>query len=710
MGSMKQTSSDRRKFFVSGVCCAAEEAQVRKRLDSLIGDESYTFNSITCELSLPASVDEYKVAKHLRGAGFVTRRKEDLQEEATFWQRHTDAITTVAATILAGLGLVLEQLDGSGTVSNSLLLVAIMVGGWKVFIKAFKAAKSFSLDMNFLMTIAVLGAILIGKWGEGAAVIVLFALSLALESYSASRTRRAIQSLMKLSPSQASVFRDGKEKIVPAKEISPGETIIVRPGECVALDGIVIDGSSSVNQSPITGEAIPVAKDMGATVFAGSINERGLLRVEVSRHYDDTTLARIIHLVENAQLKRAPVQTFVDKFARIYTPMVLGIAILVAIVPPLLYQGPFVEWFYRALVLLVIACPCALVISTPITIVSAITNAARHGILIKGGKHIESLSSLEAIAFDKTGTLTEGKSKITDVVPLNSFPRERIIELLAAIENRSEHHLASAVLEEAERHSISYAHIRVDDFEAIPGLGVRATIAGEDYYLGNHQLCEDRNYCSPIVEQTLEDLSRDGKTAVVLGREKEAIAIMAIRDRTRQQSRNVINTLRDIGIRHMVMLSGDHEEAAKQLAQEVGIKEYTAGLLPERKVDAVEDLKVRYGNVAMVGDGINDVPALAASSAGIAMGGNGTDAALETADVVLMSDDLSRLPLLLRLCRKAMSIIKQNIAIALLLKLIFLILSISGFATLWMAVLADDGAALVVILNGLRALSMKEYT
>ena len=707
---MKQTSIKRERFFVAGVCCATEEAQVRKRLDTLIGPESYNFNSVTCELSIHVDVDEHNVIKHLREAGFIARRKSELQEEVTFWQRHKDTITTVAATIFAALGLALEQLDGSVVASKSLLLVAIILGGWKVFIKGFKAAKSLSLDMNFLMSIAVIGAILIGRWGEGAAVIVLFALSLALESYSASRTRRAIQSLMNLSPNQASVLKDGKEVIVPAREISPGDTIIVRPGERVALDGIVVDGSSSVNQSPITGESIPVPKKIGATVFAGSINERGLLRVKVSRDYEDTTLARIIHLVENAQRKRAPVQTLVDKFARVYTPVVLGIAILISIVPPLVYQEQFVEWFYRALVLLVIACPCALVISTPVTIVSAITNAARHGILIKGGKHIETLSALKAIAFDKTGTLTEGKPKITDIVPLNSFPRERIIQLLAAIENRSEHHLASAVLEEADCHSISYAHIHVDDFEAIPGLGVKARIANENYYLGNHRLCEDRNYCSPVVEQTLEAFSREGKTVVIFGREKEAIAIIAIRDRTRQHSKNAINTLRDLGIRHIVMLSGDHEEAAKSLAQEIGIKEYTAGLLPEQKVNAVEDLKAQYGNVAMVGDGINDAPALAASSAGIAMGGNGTDAALETADIVLMSDDLSRLSPLLRLSRKAMSIIKQNITIALSLKLIFLVLSISGVATLWMAVLADDGAALVVILNGLRVLSMKEFT
>jgi Cd2+/Zn2+-exporting ATPase len=540
-------------------------------------------------------------------------------------------------------------------------------------------------------------------------VIVLFSLSLMFESYSSSRSRRAIQSLMTLSPDHASLLSGGAEKLVPARDVSVGDTIVVRPGERIALDGTVVQGSSFVDQSPITGESTRVAKEVGAAVFAGSISERGSIQVRVTRRFEDTTLARIIHLVEEAQLKRAPVQTFVEMFARVYTPIVLGTAVLVAVLPPLLFHAAFIDWLYRALVLLVIACPCALVISTPVAIVSAITHAARSGVLIKGGMHIETLSKVRAVAFDKTGTMTEGKPKVTDIIPLDSLAKEEILRLAAALEHRSEHHLATAVLAEAARLSLRYSDVTVEAFEAIPGMGVSATIAGTTYHLGNHELCEQRGFCSPAVEETLERLSHEGKTAIVLGRNREALAVLAIRDVARHDSTQAIKRLKALGIQHTVLLSGDENATAQRLAHEVGIDCCDAGLLPEQKVAAVEKLKERYGTVAMVGDGVNDAPALAAASVGIAMGVSGTDAALETADVVLMADDLTKLPGIVALSRKTLSIIRQNIAIALSLKLVFLILSVAGFSTLWMAVLADDGAALAVIFNGLRLLSLNTH-
>jgi Cd2+/Zn2+-exporting ATPase len=512
---------------------------------------------------------------------------------------------------------------------------------------------------------------------------------------------------MEAAPSETTVIRNGEEITVPSREVGPNEITVIRPGERIALDGIVTEGYSTVIQAAITGESTPMHAVPGSQVYAGSLNERGSLRIRVTNVFEDTILSRIIHLVEEAQQKRAPVQTFVERFARVYTPAVFTLAFLIAVVPPLLLQLSFEEWFYRGLVLLVIACPCALVISTPVTIVSAITHAARRGVLIKGGLHLEMVSKLRSLAFDKTGTLTKGKPNVTDVVPLNSFSREKTLQFAAALEYHSEHHLATAILTEAEKLSIPYETIRVENFESIPGMGIQATIDGRRYYLGNHRFCEERGYCSPTVEQQLEVFAREGKTGVVLGIEHEPIALIALSDTARTEGRATIASLRQSGIEHLVLLSGDNEAAARSLATDVGLTEWAAAQLPEQKLEAVENLKRRYGVVGMVGDGVNDAPALAAASVGIAMGVSGTDAALESADVVLMSDDIAKIPLVVSLSRRAMAIVKQNIALALLTKGLFLALSISGNATLWMAVLADDGAALAVILNGLRLLAFR---
>lgn len=697
----------KKTYIVSGICCAAEEAIVRKRLDALIGMDRYVFNPITNELFLHEDVDDGKVTGHLRDAGFGMRSRHELISNEPFWHRHADAAITGAAAVLAAMGIVLEHLETSPLAWHAVLLSAIIMGGWRIFQKAYRSARSLTLDMNFLMSLAVIGALFIDKWSEAAAVIVLFALSLMLESYSASRTRRAVQALIALSPDQASVMKDGKETLVSAKDVVPGDELVIRPGERVPLDGIVIGGSSSVNESLITGESMPVAKTVGASVFAGSMNERGSLRVQVTRRSEDTTLARIARLVQEAQQKRAPIQGFVDRFASIYTPVVVGIAVLIAVVPPLVLAGTFSEWLYRALVLLVIACPCALVISMPVTIISAVANAARRGMLIKGGKYIEAMSKVRAIAFDKTGTLTQGKPSVTDIISLNSFSRDEILRLVAAIEHRSEHHLASAILAEAERNNIQHDNLIVEDFESIPGMGVKARVGGTMYYLGNHRMYQEATQRSPFVERTLESLVREGKIAVVIGTEREALGIIAMRDTIRHQSREVVNRLRRLGIEHLLILSGDHEATAQLIAAEVGVDQSSAGLLPEEKVKIVGDLHARYGFVAMVGDGVNDAPALASSSVGIAMGISGSDATLETADVVLMSDDLSKLPDLFSLSKKTMQIIMQNVVLALSLKLVFLTLGVLGIATLWMAVLADDGATLIVILNGLRALTYR---
>ena len=696
-----------KKYVVSGVCCSTEEGVLRKCLDTSLGPGAYTFNLATSELAVQENLDGERVVHHVREAGFTARPVEGGPRREGFWERHRQGVIAGISALLLLAALALEKIGNMEATARFLLLASMLIGGWDIFRRALKALRNRVLDMNFLMAVAVTGAVLIGKWEEGAAVIVLFALSLMLESYSLMRTRRAVRSLMDFSPEMADVIRDGMEVAVPARGVTPGELLMIRPGQRIPLDGLVETGMSGVVETMITGESTPVEKVPGSLVYAGSINDRGTLTVRVTRIFEDTTLARIVNLIEQAQQQRAPVQSFVDRFAAIYTPAVLAIALAVAVVPPLVLGQPFIDWLYRALVMLVIACPCALVISTPVTIVSALTNAARRGMLIKGGKHLETLSTVRSIAFDKTGTLTEGKPRVTDIIPLNSLSREELLEIVAAIEHRSEHHLASAVLEEAARAGVDFTRQILEEFRAIPGKGVMARIGGKIYYLGNRRLCEDLEFCNAHVRERLEQLAREGKTTIVLGKDHEALCIVAVRDTARHTSRDMVSDLRRLGVSHMVMLSGDHATAVGQLAGEVGIEHQGAEMLPEEKMNAIRDLRGRYGSVAMVGDGINDAPALAAASVGIAMGSNGTDTVLETADVVLMRDDLSMLPLLLRLSRKTMAVVRQNIAFALAVKLIFLVLSVAGVATLWMAVLADDGAALLVILNGLRLLSFK---
>jgi Cd2+/Zn2+-exporting ATPase len=609
--------------------------------------------------------------------------------------------------VLLVAGMIIQAV---GAVAAPLFLGAIIVGGWKIFWKALIALRNRSLDMNVLMSVAVVGAAAIGKWNEGGAVVVLFSFALMLENYSTLRTRRAVQSLLALSPQRASVVRGEVEEEVDAERVAPGDIVVVRPGEKIPLDGIVKEGSSSVNESMITGESTPATKAPGSAVYGGSLNERGNLRVRVTRQYTDTVLAQITHLIEKAQHERAPVQNFIDRFARVYTPAVFVFAIVIGTAPPLVFMQPMSGWIYRALVLLVIACPCALVISTPITLVSALTNAARRGILIKGGRHLEAISHVKAVAFDKTGTLTQGRPRLMDLIPLNSMSRKEVLRIIAAMEYHSEHHLATAILEEAIREGVDHASIQVSGFEALPGRGLSAVIGGRRFFLGNERLAEEHSYGGPGAVAQVHAYRDVGATAMILGCEGEPIAVVVVRDAARKHSYDTITRLKKSGVEHIRLLSGDHEKAVGALAGELSIEHANAQLLPAEKVDAVTQIKQQYGSVAMIGDGINDAPALAASTVGIAMGVAGTDVALETADVILMSDEISKLPYLFALSKATMRTIRQNIALALGIKSVFLVLSLVGASTLWLALLADDGAALAVILNGLRILSFKDAT
>ena len=695
--------SEETRFVVSGVCCATEETVLRKALDGAIGREAYEFNALTSELRVLTPAAAQEVLHQVRKAGFDGRRKDAAPETRPFLRRHAEGLSAVTAAVLTLAGLI----SGDAMAGRILFGAAIAVGGWRVVRKAVGALRTRTLDMNVLMTVAVVGALLIGKWEEGAAVIVLFAVALMLEAYSNERTRRAIGSLLSLSPDHASVVRNDREDRVDVRDIAPGAIINIRPGERIPLDGIVAAGSSAVDEAPVTGESAPVRKNSGAPVYAGTLNGNGALQIRVTARAGDSAIARIMILIDEAQKRRAPVQQLVDRFARVYTPSVLAFAAVVGAVPPLFFGGEPLTWVYRALVLLVIACPCALVISTPVAIVSAITRAARSGVLVKGGVHVETLAKVSVLAIDKTGTLTAGAPLLTDVLPLDSRSRGELLAIVAALENLSEHHLAGATLRAAENESIRFDNVTVESFEAIPGKGVRGRIAGRDYVLGNRMLGEEAGVMTAAVSRQMEKLSDAGKTPIVLGSVGRPLGIIAFRDGIRSHGSSALAQLRTMGIRRIVMLSGDTPAAAREIAATLGIEDVRAGLLPAEKVASVEELKRESGTVAMIGDGINDAPALAASSVGIAMGVAGTDAALESADVVLMGDNLTRLPYLFGLSRATVRIVRQNIVLALGVKILFLALAVTGPASLWMAILADDGAALAVILNAMRVLSFR---
>jgi Cd2+/Zn2+-exporting ATPase len=692
-------------YYLEGLCCADEESLIRKKLAKVEGVGSMKFDLVSRNITIAHSCSNDSVVSALREIGF-SPRLHSLNSDTTrsFLRTNQEAPYTLisAALLLAGMGL--GFVVSLNVLSIFLLICAAVVGGWRIAVKGIKAARHFSLDMNFLMTIAAIGAMAIGKWTEAAAIIFLFSFSELLESYSMERTRKAIRSMMDLSPATATVLRKGLEFSLRVDEVGIGDRVLIRPGEHIPLDGRVTRGDSSVNQAPITGESMPVAKKAGDDVYAGTLNERGILEIEATKRFTDTTLSRIVASVEEAQAERAPMQTLVERFAAFYTPAVFALALAVCLVPPLAFHGAWLVWFYRSLVLLVIACPCALVISTPITIVSALANAARNGVLIKGGKYLEMLGKIRTVAFDKTGTLTEGIPHVTDVIPLNGFSERQILEIAARAESGSEHHLAGAITERASEESILLDSASYSHFEALVGKGIKAVMDGMTFFVGNHALVEEQKLCSTQVEETLERLEAQGKTTIVVCNGDGAIGVIGIRDRMRATSPTAIASLRSEGIGKTILLTGDNEMAARSIAGESGIDEYYAGILPDAKLAKVEELKQRHGLVAMVGDGINDAPALAAATVGIAMGNAGTDIARETADIVLMSDDLTKLPYAVRLGRKTVSIITQNIVLAIALKLVFLVLGVFGIASLWMAVLADDGATLVVILNALRML------
>ncbi|SFB21907.1 Cd2+/Zn2+-exporting ATPase [Bacillus sp. UNCCL13] len=613
----------------------------------------------------------------------------------------------VASLLFMLLAYISSSLNGESAIPTIAgFLVAILIGGYSLFKTGLQNLFRFEFDMRTLMTIAIVGAAFIGEWSEGAVVVILFAISEALEKYSMDRARASIRSLMDIAPKEALVRRNGHEILVGVTDIEIGDVMIVKPGQKIAMDGVVFKGSSAVNQAAITGESVPAEKSTGDEVFAGTLNEEGLLEIEVTKRTEDTTISKIIHLVEEAQAERAPSQAFVDKFAKYYTPVIIVVAALVAIVPPLIFGAEWHLWIYQGLSVLVVGCPCALVVSTPVAIVTAIGNAARHGVLIKGGIYLEEAGSLKAVAFDKTGTLTRGVPAVTDFVLVDGNKNEaEVLARLAALESRSQHPLASAITKRAEQNNVDFKSMEVEEFTSITGKGLTGKIDGVQYLVGNLRLFEG---ISTELKTRVAELQDMGNTVMIFGTEKDVLALVAVADEVRESSKDVIQKLHQLGIEKTIMLTGDNEGTAKAIGTQVGVTDIRAELLPADKLEAIKVLRNEYGMVAMVGDGINDAPALASATVGIAMGGAGTDTALETADIALMGDDLQKLPFMLKLSRKAMRIIKQNITFSLAIKIIALLLVVPGWLTLWIAIFADMGATLIVTLNGLRLLRVKD--
>ncbi|PZX03867.1 Cd2+/Zn2+-exporting ATPase [Psychrobacillus insolitus] len=625
----------------------------------------------------------------------INRRKE---EKIPFFKRKENVLTAISFVFLV-IGIIASFIyEETHPLAIGLFVVSIVVGGYDMFKGGLINLSRFYFDMKTLMTIAIIGAAIIGEWREGAVVVFLFAVSEALEAYSMNKARQSISQLIDIAPPSATIRRAGQLVEVDTEFIQINDVLIVKPGQKIAMDGIVLKGNSAVNQASITGESVPAVKTVGDEVFAGTLNEEGSLEVKVTKRVEDTTIAKIIHLVEEAQAEKAPSQKFVDKFAKYYTPAIIVIAFLVALLPPL-FGADWQTWIYQGLAVLVVGCPCALVVSTPVAIVTAIGNAAKQGVLIKGGIHLEEIGRLQAIAFDKTGTLTKGYPEVTYV---EAEFKDDFIQKVMSIETYSQHPLAKAIVKYGAK---SHMHpVEVDDFQSVTGKGAEGSVDGENWSVGSVSWISSISTVSDQVIHTIEQLQTEGNTVMLAAVDGVYKGYIAVADPIRETSSHVLKELKAAGIKHTVMLTGDDERTAKAIASRLGMTDVEAGLMPEQKLTAIKALKEKYGAVAMVGDGVNDAPALAASTVGIAMGGAGTDAALETADVALMADDLEKLPYTIRLSRKALHIIKENIMFALGLKIIALLLIIPGMLTLWIAIFADMGATLLVVLNSLRLL------
>lgn len=724
----------KRAYRIIGMDCSDEVALLKRSVGAVVGDEkALSFDLVKSKMTVDLDGDRVEEGQILSAVAKTGMQAVPWAEpcgrgvcgiEGGRWRAHGRWIMCLVSGVLMVAGFAVDMLHRGDLLATVLhheqaetpvnaaaamfYLGAITAGGWFILPKAISALRYLKPDMNLLMAVAVTGALILGQWLEAASVTFLFSVALMLESWSVERARRAIRTLMDLSPVSARFICpvDGNIEEKHVDQVPVGTTVLVRPGEKIPLDGVVTRGATTVNQAPITGESMPVSKGCGDEVYAGTINGEGTFEFRSTKPSSDTTLSRIIHMVEEAQERRAPVEQWVTQFSRYYTPAMMILAVLIGTLPPVLLGAPWKEWVYQALVLLVIACPCSLVISTPVSIVAALTSAARQGILIKGGAFLEAPAHLKVMAFDKTGTLTVGRPAVQTVIPLNHHTESEILALAAALETHSTHPFARAVVNLVHERAIEYSP--ADELTALSGQGAQGRIGGKPYWIGSHRMLEQLQPETSTVHRAAEALEDAGHSVVILWCEDHICGLMSLADGLRPEARDSLDALRALGLERIVMLTGDNLGTAARVAAETGVDEFHAELLPADKVKIVQELRRTHGKVAMVGDGVNDAPAMASADVSIAMGAMGSDAAIETADIALMSDDLSRLPWLVRHARTTLAVIQQNIIFSLVIKSLFLVLALMGLGTLWAAIAADMGASLLVIFNGMRLLTRRE--
>jgi len=687
------------QYEIRGMDCADCARHVEQEIQKLEGIRSVQVNFVTGKMQISSRqpITEQLIQKAVNRAGYALHTPTP----------QPDNDKSLLPILLAGLFILLGMsavyIFSLPRFGIPLYILGIVTGGYKIARQGSREAAQFRLGMNFLMTLAVIGAMIIGDWLEGAAVIFLFAIAQYLEGRTMEKARHSIEKLLNQKPRLANVIMNHQTIPVPVEEVQIGQLLAVKPGELIPVDGKIEEGQSFIDQSSLTGESQPVALGEGDHVYGGTLNQNGYLEILAERLFVDSTFSKIVDLVVEAQSQKAHQQNVIDRFALYYTPVVIVLAVLIAAIPPLFFHAPFLTWFYRALVILVIACPCALVISTPVTIISGLTAAMRRGILIKGGTYLENFSRVQVMAFDKTGTLTEGKFQVQHVYPSGKQTLEQVLMIAASLENKSDHPIARLICSEAERYHLHTAE--VSNFWSLDGQGIEGMINNHRYIVGNHNLFEQRNLCQPELHELLSTIEDKNHTAVLVGNQHTVLGVISIADSVRSDALPTIRQLKEQGIRRMVMLTGDNHRTAEAVARELYLDDYAAELLPAEKVEVIQKLKREFNKIAMVGDGVNDAPALACADIGIAMGACGSDAAIETADIALLEDNLSKLAVLRRISRMTMNLIGQNIVIALGLKIVFLLLAVLGLATLWMAVFADMGASLLVIFNGLRVLN-----
>ncbi len=717
-----------RSFQVSGLDCAEEVAILNRVVGPKAGGEEHlAFDVINGRMTLldsASKLSDEDVMLLVASTGMTAKPWDDgnaAQDQAAHIARQR-RFTTLSGGFWAagfgwhifetGMGGALGLFSGHGEVpmplaEAALFAVAILFGVWLVAPKAWSSARRLSPDMNLLMVVAVAGAIALGEFFEAATVAFFFSLSLYLESWSVGRARNAVSALLDLAPPTVRLVRaDGSEATVPAADVFVGDSFIVRGGDRIPLDGEVIEGAGAVDQAPITGESALIPKELGDEVYAGTINGEGTLKIRATKTASDTVLAKIIRMVGDAHARRAPVEQWVTKFARIYTPIVMVVAVAIALIPPLVFGASWGFWFYNALVLLVIACPCALVISTPVSIVAALTASARAGVLIKGGAYIEAPGRTTALAMDKTGTITMGEPEVANVYPLGAASEQELLANAASLEVRSSHPLARAILTKAEQTDISIS--AAEDIRTVPGRGLEGRTERGDIWLGSDRFAVEKGFGASIPAELRNQIENAGSTLVVVGDENGLTGLLELRDRIRPEARSIVARLHAQGVESIIMLTGDNEQTARAVAAEVGIDEVRAQLLPEDKVAAIEELAEQHEMVAMIGDGVNDAPAMARAHYAVAMGAVGSDAAIETADIALMTDDIGKVPWLIDHSRRTMSIIRQNIGFSLATKALFVTLTGFGLASMWGAIAADVGVSLLVVANALRLLKASE--